>query len=229
MLNWQQIDTVLLDMDGTLLDLHFDNFFWKEYLPIEYARHNGKEPEQVKKYLYQLMEEAHGSIDWYCVDFWTEKLDIDIISLKKEIDHLIAFRPAVVAFLETLHNSDKKVYLITNAHHQALDLKLEKTQISHYFDELISSHKYGYIKEQQEFWNQLQKEIPFNPKQTLFIDDSQEVLDAAVKYGIKHILSISRPDSKQELKTDSKYPMLHDFSDIIVGLEPTKTQSVDKA
>ena len=26
MINWQQIDTVFLDMDGTLLDLHFDNY-----------------------------------------------------------------------------------------------------------------------------------------------------------------------------------------------------------
>ncbi|MEC7663678.1 MAG: haloacid dehalogenase, partial [Pseudomonadota bacterium] len=25
-LDWQNIDTVLLDVDGTLLDLHYDNF-----------------------------------------------------------------------------------------------------------------------------------------------------------------------------------------------------------
>ncbi len=217
-LNWQDIDTLLLDMDGTLLDLHFDNFFWLEYLPIEYARKNDMEPEQVKQYMLQLMAEAHGSIDWYCVDYWTEKLGIDIISLKREIDHLIAMRPAAVNFLETLHASDKKVYLITNAHHHTLELKLEKTRISHYFDELISSHQYGYIKEQQEFWIQLQKEIDFNPKRTLFIDDSMSVLDSAAKYGIRHILSISRPDSKKAIRTESKYPMLHDFSDIIAGL-----------
>jgi len=222
MLNWQDIDTLLLDMDGTLLDLHFDNFFWREYLPIEYARHHGQEPEQVKKYLFRLMEEAYGSIDWYCVDYWTEKLDIDIISLKKEIDHLIALRPAVVEFLEILHASDKKVYLITNAHHHTLELKLEKTQISHYFDELISSHQYGFIKEQQEFWIQLRKEIDFNPGHTLFIDDSQAVLDSAAKYGIAHILSIARPDSKQKILSESKYPILHNFSDIIEGIKLSK-------
>ncbi|HBT55971.1 MAG TPA: haloacid dehalogenase, partial [Pseudomonas sp.] len=33
MLNWNAIDTVLLDMDGTLLDLHFDNHFWLEHMP----------------------------------------------------------------------------------------------------------------------------------------------------------------------------------------------------
>ena len=222
MLDWQQIDTVLLDMDGTLLDLHFDNYFWFEYLPVEYAKHHNKEPEEVRSYLIQLMKEAEGKIDWYCVDFWTEKLGMEIISLKQEIDHLIAIRPAVVEFLETLHASNKKVYLITNAHHNVLDLKLEKTQISHYFDELISSHQYGFIKEQQEFWSELSKNINFDPNRTLFIDDSQPVLDSAAKYGIGHILSISQPDSKQPSRTAGNYPMLQDFSDIIEGIIPSQ-------
>jgi putative hydrolase of the HAD superfamily len=32
-LDWDRIDDVLLDMDGTLLDRHFDNFFFEEELP----------------------------------------------------------------------------------------------------------------------------------------------------------------------------------------------------
>ncbi|MCP4043692.1 MAG: haloacid dehalogenase, partial [Gammaproteobacteria bacterium] len=33
-INWNSIHTVLLDMDGTLLDLHFDNQFWLEHVPL---------------------------------------------------------------------------------------------------------------------------------------------------------------------------------------------------
>ena len=40
MIDWEHIDTVLLDMDGTLLDLHFDNYFWTQHLPGVYAREN---------------------------------------------------------------------------------------------------------------------------------------------------------------------------------------------
>ena len=33
-IDWTRIDTILLDMDGTLLDLGFDNFFWREHVPL---------------------------------------------------------------------------------------------------------------------------------------------------------------------------------------------------
>ena len=224
MFDWQQIDTLLLDMDGTLLDLQFDNYFWREYLPEKYAQHHGEDPEKVRHYLYQLMHEAQGTKDWYCVDFWTKKLGLDIISLKKEVDHLIAIRPDVTEFLEALHCSGKKIYLITNAHHDVLQLKLEKTNISHYFDELISSHQYGYIKEQQQFWIALDKAIDFNPSRTLFIDDSLAVLDSAAKFGIAHILSISTPDSSKQAQTSANYAMIDSFSDIMHGILPSKSK-----
>ena len=37
MLNWSKIDTVLLDMDGTLLDLHYDSHFWLNVIPQQHA------------------------------------------------------------------------------------------------------------------------------------------------------------------------------------------------
>src|SRR5215831_5340508 len=37
---WDLIDTVLLDLDGTLLDLAFDNYFWREVIPAAYAISN---------------------------------------------------------------------------------------------------------------------------------------------------------------------------------------------
>jgi len=51
MLNWSEISTVLLDMDGTILDLHFDTHFWLEHLPMRYSEKTGISLEQAKEKL----------------------------------------------------------------------------------------------------------------------------------------------------------------------------------
>ena len=37
MINWDDVDTVLLDMDGTLLDLRYDNMLWNTLLPQRFS------------------------------------------------------------------------------------------------------------------------------------------------------------------------------------------------
>ena len=217
-LDWSAIDAVFLDMDGTLLDLHFDNYFWLEYLPEVYAEKHGKTVTEVKPELLAMMKAAEGSLNWYCLDYWTSQLGLDIISMKKELDHLIAMRPQASEFLERLHRSEKKVYLITNAHHDLLELKLEKAQISHYFDDLVTSHQFGHAKEAQAFWYKLEEVLHYKPSRTLFIDDSKPVLDSAHKYGIGHLLFVSQPDMRRPGREISDYPILRDFSDIMPGL-----------
>lgn len=218
MINWSDIDAVFLDMDGTLLDLHFDNFFWLEYVPQAYAKKEGKTVEQVKPYLLHLMKKAEGTLDWYCLDYWTRLLEIDIVSLKREIDHLIEMRPQAQAFLEALHASDKQVYLMTNAHHDAIDLKVEKALSSHYFDDLVTSHQFGHAKESQAFWHCLEEQLDYHPSRTLFIDDSKHVLESARDYGIGHLLWVSRPDMSKPARHDDDFPVLHNFNDIMSGL-----------
>jgi len=217
-LAWSEIDAVFLDMDGTLLDLHFDNYFWLEYLPHVYAKKHGKTVAQVTPDLLAMMKSAEGSLNWYCLDYWTTTLDLNIVSMKKEVDHLIAMRPQASEFLEALHASDKKVYMITNAHHDALELKLEKAQISHYFDDLVSSHQFGHAKEAQTFWYKLEDILNFDPRRTLFIDDSKAVLDAAHEYGIGHLLFVSQPDMRLPGRSHSDYPILYEFGEIMRGL-----------
>ena len=51
MINWKNIDTVLLDMDGTLLDLHFDNHFWQTFVPLRYAQQHAGGAFEVKDVL----------------------------------------------------------------------------------------------------------------------------------------------------------------------------------
>ena len=210
----KDIDTVLLDLDGTLLDLHFDNHFWLEYVPVCYARHHDIALDEAQQVLMQRYNEVRGSLDWYCIEFWTRELGLDIEQLKREVAHKIAVHPFVHDFLQSARTRGKQVVLVTNAHPASLTIKMEKTELVDYFDSIITSHELGLAKEQDGFWEKLQAVNAYDPEKTLLIDDNHEVLECAERYGIRHLLAIHRPDSKGDEKSHERYHHLKSFEEI---------------
>jgi putative hydrolase of the HAD superfamily len=217
-IDWKIIDTVLLDMDGTLLDLNFDNHFWKEFVPLNFAKKQGLSIEFAKQQLQPRFKSMEGKLEWYCLDYWSEVLELDIVGLKDEISGLIAVLPHVTEFLTKLQQSSKKVYLVTNAHRDSLDLKMERTCLQAFFDGIISSHDLGFPKENPDFWQLLQQQQKFEKQTTIMIDDSLAVLNAAKQFGIAHLISVSRPDTQQPKKNITDYPAIEDFRELMIGL-----------
>lgn len=218
MVNWKEIDTVLLDMDGTLLDLRFDNHFWKEFVPLKFAEKQGWSVEVAKAHLVPRFKSIEGTLDWYCLDYWSENLQLDIVALKAELADLIAVLPHANEFLEKIQRSSQRVLLVTNAHRDSLDLKMEKTGLQPFFDALVSSHDFGVPKEHSAFWQCLHNQHPFEKEATLLIDDNLAVLHSARQYGIAHLVSVSCPDSGMPKKEIVDYPAIEDFRALMPGL-----------
>jgi putative hydrolase of the HAD superfamily len=218
MINWNTIDTVLLDMDGTLLDLHFDNHFWQECVPLHYAKRHGLSVEQAKQQLIPLFKQREGTLEWYCLDYWSDALQLDIIGLKAEISDLIAVLPYVIDFLEKLQQSPKRVLLVTNAHRGSLNLKMQKIGLQPFFDGIVCAHEVGIPKEQADFWSRLQQQHAFKTHSTVLIDDNLAVLDSAKQFGIKYLISVSKPDTQQAKKAQGDYPAIEDFRALMSGL-----------
>lgn len=221
MIDWNQIESVFLDLDGTLLDLRFDNHFWVEFIPDHYAQHHGLVPKTARERVLTRMKELRGTLDWYCTDFWTRELDLDIIALKDSKRELIRTRPGAEDFLSALHADRRRVVLVTNAHPKTIDIKMRRTGIAPLFDRIISSHELGYPKEKDRFWELLQDIEPFAPAKTLFIDDNLDVLRAAAAYGISHLLAVPKPDSTLEPVDTAEFPSLHAFEDILGYFQQT--------
>jgi len=212
---WAEIDTVLLDMDGTLLDLHFDTHFWLEHVPTRYAEANDLPLELARDQLMQRYRKAEGKLEWYCVDYWSDQLQLDIEQLKQEVDHLILVRPDVIDFLQALNNAGKQRILVTNAHGKSLSLKMKKTPIGNHLDEIITAHDIGLPKEDFHFWEKLQQKQPFSAANTLLIDDSINVLNSAEQYGIKYLRAILQPNSKLDPDPHDRYIHIDRFADIM--------------
>jgi putative hydrolase of the HAD superfamily len=184
--HWDSIDTVFLDMDGTLLDLHFDNHFWLEHLPRRYAEIKGKPTEHAREELLARYAAKRGSLDWYCLDYWGAELEVDIIGLKHEVAGRIAMLPGVESFLDWGRQQGKRLVIVTNAHRGSLELKLRHVALDDWIEHMISAHDLGKAKESEGFWDELQTIEAFDPQRTILIDDNADVLAAARHYGIRY-------------------------------------------
>lgn len=205
MVNWQRIDNVLLDMDGTLLDLSFDNYFWLEFLPQKISIRKDISLEDAIEIVRSLSESTYGSLLWYCLDHWSENLDMDIEALKKEVRHKIKMRPYCAKFLSYIKSLNKRIVLVTNAHPKALAIKLSASGLDEHLDEMISSHEFKLAKENDGFWEKLESREQLDLSRSLFIDDSLPVLECAQRSGLGQLIQVLHPDSSSQPRQPSQF------------------------
>jgi putative hydrolase of the HAD superfamily len=214
-LNWKDIDTVLLDMDGTLLDRHFDDHFWLEHVPIRWAARNNRDLDFARSHLYDMFRSQENTLNWTDLDYWSDRLKMDIPLLKKEVEHLIAVHPFVIEFLLFLRHHGKSIWLVTNAHSKTLDLKMKKTLIGPYFDGIISAHQVGLPKEDGRFWQALLNFIPYHPERTMLGEDSETNLGTAADFNIKFLIYVGRYSSTITPQQSQRFATINYFSQLI--------------
>ncbi len=196
MIDWSRVDTVFLDMDGTLLDLHYDSHFWLQHLPLRYAQHCGLSTEQARATILDIIQTEKGTLNWYCTDYWSRRLAMNVAALKAEVRERIAYRPHVADFLAQIRQRGYRSVIVTNCHPDPLALKLDATGLDRHVDAIISSHQLGKPKEAPDFWSDLQQHTAYEPARTLMVDDSIPVLESARAAGIGQCLAILAPDSQ---------------------------------
>jgi HAD superfamily hydrolase (TIGR01509 family) len=212
---WQEITWVLLDMDGTLLDKHFDDYFWETLVPQEYARRQNMSLDASKKEVFARYQREEGTLNWTDIDFWSRELDLDIPALKEGIRHLIEVHPDTEDFLKFLRQQAKKVALVTNAHYKTLNLKMNHVGLLDYFDAVVSSFDLGSPKEDARFWEILQERLSFERKHTLLVDDNADVLGSAQRYGIKYLLFKAKSSSQQGAEAHPDFPSMESFRELM--------------
>ena len=174
------------------------------------VNHSASSGEMLARY-----QAVEGTLAWYCLDYWTAELGLDVAALKREVEHLIALQPHALEFLDAVRAAGKRVVLVTNAHQGSLSLKLEKTRLAGHFDAIICAHELGAPKEQPAFWPRLQAREPFAPAATLLVDDHLGILRTAREYGIAYLVSALRPDSAHPPKPAGEFPAIHDFAELL--------------
>ncbi|ATX89800.1 GMP/IMP nucleotidase [Klebsiella aerogenes] len=217
---WQEVDTVLLDMDGTLLDLAFDNYFWQKLVPETWGAARGLNLQEAKAAMHQEYHAVQHTLNWYCLDYWSERLGLDICAMTSEQGPRAKLREDTVPFLDALRASGKRRILLTNAHPHNLAVKLKHTGLDAHLDLLLSTHTFGYPKEDQRLWRTVAEETGLDARKTLFVDDSEAILDAAAQFGIRYCLGVTNPDSGLAEKQYTRHPGVNDYRRLIPSLTP---------
>jgi 5'-nucleotidase len=213
--SWDEIQTVLLDMDGTLLDKHFDDYFWEQYVPEHYSLMHDLSVEQARHELLRLYRQVEDTLKWTDLDYWSTELGLDIPQLKTGLNHLIEVHPYVLRFLSFCRNQGKNIHLVTNAHPKTLGIKLQKTAIGHLFDRIVCADEIGLAKEQPDFWQRLEQLLGFRKERTLLADDTEKVLASAHRYGMGYLVFVARPSSRKKTRYSKIYPSIEYFSELI--------------
>ncbi|SUC10721.1 protein YrfG [Pasteurella canis] len=214
-INWHQIDTVILDLDGTLIDLYFDHYFWKQLVPQAYAAKFSLPFEQSQQVLKQRYDAIEHSKDWYCLDFWAKQLDLPLRELYQSHGPELKVRSDVVPFLQVVKQMGKHVVLLTDSNVFSLEAKLKFCDFVPHFDLLLSSHQFGAPKIEQALWQNLQKQHYFEPMRTLFIDDTEKVLDSAKQFGIAYTIGVENPDSTLPYKHFERHFSVKDYRTLV--------------
>lgn len=211
----QQCETLMLDMDGTILDLAFDSYIWTDLVPRRYAAINNMTFEEAREALFAEYRAAEGDLSWYCLDHWNDRLGIDVVKIHHDVTYRIRYLPGALEFLRKVAALDKRVLLVTNSHPDTLNLKDAVTGLADYFDGVHSSHAYGHAKESQAFWHALQQDVDFDVETTLFVDDSQPVLASARDYGVRMLVTVTRPDTSEPARRGSEFRGVEGVADLL--------------
>ena len=213
-LDWDSIRTVLLDMDGTLLDLHYDNYFWRTFVPERYAEKHGLPVEEATRLLIDRFRREEGTLNWTDIDYWSAELGLDIPMLKEQVHHLIEVQPYVVPFLKFVRSRGILTVIVTDAHGKTLDIKMRKTEIGDYFDHIVSAHDLGARKYQAEFWKALREKFHYDGDSTLLVDDKEDVLASAQAYGIRHLIHVGKPSSREPHAPSERFRSIAYFNEL---------------
>lgn len=198
---------MLVDMDGVILDNTYDNNFWQNQIPGVISKNKNISFEDAKRLAVQIFNYKKNTKDWYDVDYWSNMLNVDIEAEKRSsisFDRIQLYE-GVTKTLNKLKDNFRLI-LITNAHRKTLNIKLEKYNLSPYFENMICAHELHYVKENIQLWYMLKSRFKLDYTKTLLIEDTINNIKVGLSAGISQAVYLGDEiyeDSKKILKLSS--------------------------
>ena len=214
--NTNENTTLMMDMDGTILDLAYDSHIWLKLIPNIYAEKMNISIDDASSILQKKVLKMENSLKWYCIDHWSELLYIDILRVHELEKDEIRYLPGAESFLKKVSKSEIRAILVTNSHRDTLNLKIKETGLDKYFNDIYISHDFDAQKENQLFWKRFQSVENFVKNKTIFVDDNVNVLKSAEKFGLGSLIQILYPDTSSAEIKKSKFKGIRNLTQLLL-------------
>ena len=193
------IKNVIFDIGNVLLD----------FSPIPYVE---------SKIIKEKAEEVYNSIfkseEWPMLDRGTiteEQAKLNIINRKVENEELInlVFQnwydiltpiESSIEILKKLKEKGYQIYYLSNFHLAAFEYVTKKHKFFESFDGGVVSYKEKLLKPENAIYEKIIDTYNLDPQETVFIDDTKENVEAAIKLGLKGIILTDTNELKKELE-----------------------------
>src|SRR5207247_1169360 len=198
-----------------LVDVHFVCLVVGGELARGADAHHGLAVDEAWERLLTMCRAVEGELKWTDLHYWSKTLEIDVVALTKELEHLITCHPDAVEFLRHLRARGKRVHVLTNAHAAGVEIKIARTRIDRYVDRIVNAFEVGHLKTRPEYWPTCQRLLGFEPSRSLYVDDDEACLAAAQQYGIGYLYHRSKSSSRLPAQASSRYVSIESLHALI--------------
>jgi putative hydrolase of the HAD superfamily len=202
---------ISFDVDGTLVDLRFNELIWNEGIPLLYAEKMGIGLEEARKHVKQEYDRVgENRLEWYDIRYWFRYFGLEgWRELLKSYE--VTIYPEVPWVLNTL---TKKYDLIaaTNLTREFLDMEMK--DLRNFFKHVFSSTSdFKQVKKTIGFYSKICDILQIKPQEMVHVGD-HPIFD----YEVPRKLSITAYYLDRTGSTHVKYTIkdLKEFEDRIL-------------